>query len=107
MNRLTTILKTRYFALAACIVFFACGMLFLPHLGLQNDEAIFGGADFEPKTVQYLVKIGHSRFPLMLMSYLGTLKAWMYRPLFHLLGTGIWVIRIPMLLAGAASVWQY
>jgi len=43
----------------------------------------------------------------MLMTYLGTLKSWIYRPIFHLLGTGIWVIRIPMLLAGTASVWLF
>src|SRR5262249_42155200 len=51
--------------------------------------------------------VGHSRIPLMLMTYLGTLKSWIYRPIFHILGTSIWVIRLPMLLAGAASVWLF
>src|SRR5258708_2455417 len=83
------------------------GLAFLPHLGLQNDEALFGSAIFEPKSVAYLVKIGHSRFPLMLMTYLGTLKSWIYRPLFQVVNTGIWSIRLPMLLAGTASIWLF
>jgi hypothetical protein len=107
VTRLTTNLKSWFIPLAACCVFFTSGLAFLPHLGLQNDEAIFGGALFEPKAVAYLVRIGHSRFPLMLMSYLGTLKAWIYRPLLHYLGSGIWTVRLPMLLAGAASIWVF
>jgi hypothetical protein len=107
VNRLSTNLKYHVCALAACGLFFASGMIFLPHLGLQNDEAIFADALFEPKAITYLVKLGHSRFPLMLMTYLGTLKSWIYRPLFNWLGTGIWVIRFPMLLAGTASIYLF
>ena len=116
MTRLTTTLNLRYYAsttlgrigaLASCCLFLASGLAFLPYLGLQNDEALFADALFEPKSVAYLVKIGHSRFPLMLMTYLGTVKSWTYRPIFHLFGTGIWTIRIPMLLAGTASVWLF
>ena len=43
----------------------------------------------------------------MLMSYLGTLKTWIYRPIFAGLGTGTYAMRTPMLLAGAASVWLF
>jgi Dolichyl-phosphate-mannose-protein mannosyltransferase len=107
VNRLTTILKPQYYALAACLVFLASGLAFLPHLGLQNDEALFASPWFQPKSSAYLINIGHSRFPLMLMTYLGTVKSWIYRPIFHLLGTNIWVIRLPMLLAGAASIWVF
>ena len=107
MTRLTAILKFRFYALAACLIFFASGVLFLPHLGLQNDEAIFADALYEPKAVAYLVKIGHSRFPLMLMTYLGTLKSWIYRPIFQAFGVSSWTIRFPMLLAGTAGVWLF
>ena len=40
----------------------------------------------------------------MLMTYLGTLKAWIYRPIFHWFGTGVRALREPMLLAGVASL---
>src|ERR1017187_2946798 len=41
------------------------------------------------------------------MSYLGTLKSWLYRPIFQWFGVGVPVVRLPMLLAGAASVWLF
>ena len=107
MSRLSRILKFRWLALAACFLFLVTGLVFLPHLGLQNDEAIFADSLFQPKAITYLVRIGHSQFPLMLMSYLGTLKSWIYRPIFQLFATGIWAIRLPMLLAGTAGVWLF
>jgi hypothetical protein len=96
----------RYFALACCLLFLASGWTFLAHLGVQNDEALFASPLFQPKAA-YVVKIGHSRLPLMLMSYLGTLKTLIYRPIFATLGTGMYAMRAPMLIAGAASIWLF
>ena len=107
MNRISTILTFRWLAFAACLLFFFTGVVFLPHLGLQNDEAIFADSLFQPKAITYLVRIGHTQLPLMLMSYLGTLKSWIYRPIFLIFSTGIWAIRLPMLLAGTAGVWLF
>jgi 4-amino-4-deoxy-L-arabinose transferase-like glycosyltransferase len=41
----------------------------------------------------------------MMGSYLGTLKACIYKVVFLLFGPSIWSMRIPVLLAGAATVW--
>jgi hypothetical protein len=43
----------------------------------------------------------------MLMSYLGTLKSWIYRPVFRWFGTSVSALRDPMLLAGTATVWLF
>ena len=43
----------------------------------------------------------------MLMSYLGTLKAWVYAPVFALWAPSLFSIRIPVLLVGAATVWLF
>ena len=82
-------------------------MAFLPTLGIENDEALFPGAFLKPYGEAYTIRIGHSRIPLMVMSYIGTLKAWLYRPLINIFGTGLAVLRLPMLLAGAASIWLF
>ena len=74
-------------------------------LGLQNDESLFANGIFKPYAVAYSLRVGHSTLPLMLMTYLGTVKSWMYRPIFQVFGSGVLAMRIPMLLAGAASVW--
>ena len=94
------------FATAACIFFFLAGQAFVPLLGVQNDEALFGCAFLAPRS-GYAVRIGHSHLPLMLMSYLGTLKAWIYRPIFAVFHPGVWSLREPALLFGAASVWLF
>jgi len=80
---------------------------FLGQLGIENDEALFAGAFLKPYGEAYTVRIGHSRIPLMVMSYIGSLKAWLYRPLMSIFGTGLTVLRLPMILAGAASIWLF
>jgi 4-amino-4-deoxy-L-arabinose transferase-like glycosyltransferase len=94
-------------ASAACLFFFLAGRAFLPHLGIQNDEALFASVLYQPRAAAFMLHIGHSRVPLMLMSYLGTLKALLYRPIFRVFGTGVSALRAPVLLAGVASVWLF
>jgi 4-amino-4-deoxy-L-arabinose transferase-like glycosyltransferase len=94
-------------AWAACLFFFSAGRAFLPHLGIQNDEALFASVLYQPRAAAFMLHIGHWQVPLMLMSYLGTLKAWIYCPIFRLFGTGVSALRDPVLLAGVASVWLF
>ena len=94
-------------ALAGCLFFFLAGLAFLGQIGIENDESLFAAAFLKPFGVAYTIRIGHSRIPLMVMGYIGTLKAWLYRPLMSIFGTGLMVLRLPMLLAGAASVWLF
>jgi 4-amino-4-deoxy-L-arabinose transferase-like glycosyltransferase len=94
-------------AWAACLFFFSAGRAFIPHLGVQNDEALFASVLYQPRAADFVLHIGHFQVPLMLMSYLGTLKAWIYFPIFLLFGTGVSALRDPVLLAGVASVWLF
>jgi 4-amino-4-deoxy-L-arabinose transferase-like glycosyltransferase len=107
VNRLTRILNFRFPALAACLLFFVAGSAFLSHLGLQNDESLFANGIFKPYAVAFTFHIGRSNLPLMLMSYLGALKSWIYRPIFQFFGVGVSAMRVPILLAGTASVWMF
>jgi 4-amino-4-deoxy-L-arabinose transferase-like glycosyltransferase len=95
------------FAGAACLFFFLAGRAFIPHLGIQNDEALFATVLYQPRAAEFTLHIGHSQVALMLMSYLGTLKAWIYSPIFRVFGTGVSALRDPVLLAGVASVWLF
>ena len=99
--------KGAWFCLAVSIFFLLAGLAFIPRLGIQNDEALFAHAIYEPKECLFVVRLGHSTFPLMELSYLGTLKAWIYRPIFRILGTGVFTTRVPVLLAGVASIWIF
>lgn len=62
---------------------------------------------FQPFGGAYALTVGHSQLTLMIMSYLGGLKAWIYSPIFHLFGTGVLALRVPVVVAGAASVWLF
>lgn len=76
-------------------------------MGIQNDEALFAAAIYEPSGAQYTRSIFGHHLPLMLMSYLGTLKAWIYTPVFRFWMPGAYSIRIPTLLLGTLSVWLF
>ncbi|MGO9261473.1 MAG: ArnT family glycosyltransferase [Bryobacteraceae bacterium] len=83
------------------------GHAFLPHLGIEDDETLFVDAILHPRAELYSLRLGHSHVPIMLMTYLGALKALIYGPLFRWFGTGVRVLREPMLLAGVASLYLF
>ena len=89
-----------------CLLFFLEGLIFIPYVGLQNDEALFSEIIYPPFAILYSMRVfRHVRFPAMMGSYLGTLKAFLCKAIFDLFGPSTWSLRIPMLLAGAATVW--
>jgi Dolichyl-phosphate-mannose-protein mannosyltransferase len=95
-------------AILASIFFFLAGQPFIPLLGIQNDEALFAGAIYEPFEALYAWPLPHhQQIPLMLMSYLGCLKTLIYIPIFKLFGNGPYAVREPALIFGAASVWLF
>jgi len=46
--------------------FLSRGPAVLPHLGIQNDEALFASILYQPRAAAFLLHIGHYRLPLML-----------------------------------------
>jgi hypothetical protein len=99
-------LSSRHLAIAAGLLFFLSGQAFIPILGVETDEALFGMAFLSPRYADS-VSIGPYTFPLMLMTYLGTLKAWIYRPILSWFHPGVWSLREPALVAGAVSIWLF
>ncbi len=93
--------------LLACIFFTLGGQFFIPLLGIEDDESLFASPLLAPRSWLYAIRIGHSRFPLMVMSYIGTLKTLLYSAVFRLARPGVWSAREPMVLAGAASIWIF
>lgn len=100
-------LRKNVCALIACLFFFIAGLALIPHAGIENDEALFAQAIYEPRAELFAIGIGPSHVPLMLMSYLGALKSLIYKPILLIFGTGLFALRVPMLLAGTLSVWLF
>jgi hypothetical protein len=90
-----------------CALFVAAGCAFIPRLGIQNDEVFFTTGLYEPFAYRYGIRVFHTRVPLMLLNYLGATKTWFYAAWFKLWTPSPASLRVPMLLAGALSVWMF
>ena len=65
------------------LLFFALAVPFLDRPGVYNDEALFGNATFPPYRVVYSAQAFKTEMPLMLMTYVGTLKAYLAKLMFR------------------------
>jgi len=97
----------RIFAFAACLFYTAASALFIPLLGIQNDEALFGNGVYDPTGAVYEMAFRNRRISLMIMSYVGALKAWIYVLIFRVWRPSAASIRMPMVLAGAATLYLF
>jgi 4-amino-4-deoxy-L-arabinose transferase-like glycosyltransferase len=76
----------------------------LPYPGPQTDEALFASLIYEPRNLENFVQIFKHRIPLMVMSYLGALKALLYAAWFSIWPPSPVSLRLPVVLAGATSI---
>ena len=93
----------RLAAAGFCCLFILLGVALIPYAGIENDEALFSA----PIYLQISRHLFRNWVPLMVMSYVGTLKTWIYFPIFKILGVSVWSVRLPMVLTGALTVWFF
>ncbi len=98
---------TRLGLIAVAVAFVAAGMLFVPRLGIEADEAIVANGIYAHGSPWYSWKFGNTEVPVMLISYLGALKTWFYKGVFLFAAPRPIVLRLPMLLFAAASLWLF
>ncbi len=84
-------------------MFVSQAVLLLPYPGLQTDEALFGSLIYEPRYLDHPIQVFKRPIPLMVMSYLGGLKAWLYSLWFELWPPSVYTVRLPVVLAGAIT----
>jgi hypothetical protein len=99
-----THITTRLKAFWPAALFLALGSALAPFAGVQNDEALFGVPLYLFNAKDLSMVVFHRRIPLMVMSYVGTLKTWIYSAIFVILPANVWTVRLPMILAGALTV---
>jgi hypothetical protein len=87
------------------LVFFGLGLAVLPQPGLQHDELLFATPIFHlPAATVFDVHISHEHLPLMLLTYLGALKSWLYFPILTLVRPSYLTVRLPVLVIGSLTV---
>ncbi|MCB1018946.1 MAG: glycosyltransferase family 39 protein, partial [Acidobacteria bacterium] len=91
---------------AAPAAFLLAACLWIARPGPGPDEALFAQALFPapPGGPAWRVPLFGLDVPVMLMTYLGALKAWLYLPVVRLFGTGPAALRLPMIGAGALTI---
>ena len=89
---------------ASSILFILIGFAFIPQAGIQNDEALFASGIYEQAGIALSVKILGHRIPVMLNSYLGAFKSWVYAPIFRFWRPSPFSLRVPVVLAGAMTI---
>lgn len=101
MKRASAILRVALVAIPL-VYFIGCGLRWAAGPGLDPDEAMFVDASVSQHPRYIALSIG--RFPVMIMRYLGALKAYLFRPVFAVFGVTTASIRVPALLLGAVSL---
>ena len=99
--------KSQGLLIAVALAFVAAGMLFVPRLGIEADEAIVTNGIYDHGDAWYSWKFAGSELPIMLISYLGALKAWFYNGLFLFIAPRPIPLRLPMLLLAAGTLWLF
>ena len=99
--------RATLFAVALCLAFFVQGLIFIPYAGIQTDEALFGMGIYKPIFAEHMARFLGYDIPTMMMSYIGALKTWVYAVIFFVWPPSPYSVRIPVLLAGALTVWLF
>jgi 4-amino-4-deoxy-L-arabinose transferase-like glycosyltransferase len=86
--------------------FIALGALWIERPGLQYDETLFVLASHprDDAPIAYMMHFHGHPVALMIISYLGALKGWLYVPILRLWPGSVAAVRLPMLLVGAAGL---
>jgi 4-amino-4-deoxy-L-arabinose transferase-like glycosyltransferase len=89
------------------LLFILLGLAVIPYLGVQNDEALFTNPLYVYNSKEFCFTAFHHQIPLMVMTYIGTLKTLIYVPILKFFGGNVWSTRLPVLLAGSLTVYFF
>jgi len=103
-NAITQIKLSRALVPFSLLMFVCLAGYHITTPGLYYDELLFVNAALGGKSNMFI----HFRFgelPIMLMPYIGALKAWIYYPIFKLFDVTAYSIRWPVVAIGALTLW--
>ncbi len=86
------------------LLFVFLGFILIPYAGLEVDEVVFAAPLHGTPKYVFATHLLHHAIPLMVISYYGALKTWLYWPLLWIGSANVYAIRFPMVLAGAITI---
>ncbi len=92
---------------AALAIYLLFSLVYLDLPGLEYDETLFVNAalgNVDGTFVDWRPNVLGKGIPLMIISYIGALKAFLYTPVFALFGTSPATVRLPVIFAGLITL---
>lgn len=86
------------------LAFIAMGAVFASRFAIEVDEALVGNGIYERAAPWYSWHIFGAEIPIMILTYAGALKAWLYNGLFALWPPSPLSLRLPMVVIGAITI---
>lgn len=86
------------------LAFVAVSAFFIPRFGIEVDEALIANGIYPHGAPLYSWHLGSAEIPVMMMSYLGALKTWMYNVIFLIWPPGPMPLRLPTVILAAVSL---
>ncbi len=80
------------------------GLAIIPRLGIEVDEALITNGIFEGGSPLYSWNFGGVEIPVMILSYLGATKTWLFNGIFAIWPPSEMPVRLPTLLMGLATL---
>src|SRR5579862_8830973 len=99
--------NTRLLLLAVFAGFLSLGLLFITRMGIEVDEALDAVIVYLPGSARYSWTIGSHLVPVMLLSYLGALKTWIYYFVFKVASPRPLTLRLPTLVLAGLTLWIF
>src|ERR1700733_8526630 len=95
-------MKYRFWPVMAMLAAVLVGieLFLLPRAGIQADEILFVAPFLKATTPLY----SWHGIPIMCMDYIGSLKSWLYFPVFRLWPVNVWSIRLPPCIFSLATL---
>lgn len=93
--------------LAACGLFLLLAILVIPYAGIQADEALFTAPLFPHVSNHLRLPLLPHHVPLMVMTYIGSLKTLLYWPIFRIFGASPWTLRLPVVFLGVITIFFF
>lgn len=91
--------------ICALLFFAGAASVFIPAIGIEEDEVLFAPAIYHPAESADSLNILSHQFPTMLMSYVGADKTYLYAAILRRVPPSAWSLRLPVVFMGVLTVW--
>jgi 4-amino-4-deoxy-L-arabinose transferase-like glycosyltransferase len=96
-----------FLSLLAIGIYLSCCLTHLELPGLYYDEVLFANAamgNIDGSFIAWQIQVGSAKLPVMLMPYIGALKAYFYAPIFATFKPSVMTVRLPTVLVGLVTL---